>query len=111
MVSASEQKLLSNVASGTVVDEATEREEYIVAGYLPQNRGNRSTNRVGAAVSRRLRTADWNISPTNLKYKADGMFVTGNGDSVTVLVDFGIKSKNRDVAEGVAATVCTWAQV
>ncbi len=82
-----------------------------MAGYLPQNRGNRSTNRVGAAVSRRLRTADWNISPTNLKYKADGMFVTGNGDSVTVLVDFGIKSKNRDVAEGVAATVCTWAQV
>lgn len=82
-----------------------------MAGYRPKNRGNRSTNRVGATVSRRLRAADWNVSPSARKYKADGMFVTGHGDSVTVLMDFGVAAKNQRVAEGVAATVRGWPQV
>lgn len=82
-----------------------------MAGARPRNRGNRSTNRVGATVSRRLRAADWNVSPSARKYKADGMFVTGHGDSVTVLMDFGVAAKNQRVAEGVAATVRGWPQV
>lgn len=82
-----------------------------MAGALPRNRGNRSANRVGATVSRRLRAADWNVSPSAHKYKRDGMFVTGRGDRVTVLLDFGIESKNLRLAEGVAATVRGWDQV
>ncbi len=82
-----------------------------MAGYLPKNRGNRSTNRVGATVSRRLRAADWNVSPTNRKYKSDGMFVSGYGDTVSILIDFGSDSKNQEVAEGVTDTVCSWDQV
>jgi hypothetical protein len=81
-----------------------------MAGLLPQNRGNRSTNRVGSTVSRRLRAAGWNISPSARKYRADGMFVTGHGDSATVLLDFGLDAKNARVAEAVAAEVRGWAQ-
>jgi hypothetical protein len=86
------------------------RKQDIMAGALPRNRGNRSTNRVGSTVSRRLRAADWNVSPSARKYKADGMFVTGHGDSATVLVDFGLDAKNERVAAGVAATVASWAE-
>lgn len=81
-----------------------------MAGALPRNRGNRSANRVGSTVSRRLRAAGWNVSPSARKYKADGMFVTGHGDSVTVLLDFGLSTKNARVAEDVAALVRTWPQ-
>jgi len=81
-----------------------------MAGALPRNRGNRSTNRVGATVSRRLRAAGWNVSPSARKYKADGMFVTGHGDSATVLMDFGLDAKNARVADEVAALVRTWTQ-
>ena len=81
-----------------------------MAGALPRNRGNRSTNRVGATVSRRLRAADWNVSPSARKYKADDMFVTGHGDSFTVLVDFGLATKNTRVAAGVADELRTWTQ-
>jgi hypothetical protein len=81
-----------------------------MAGYRPKNRGNRSTNRVGSTVSRRLRAAGWNISPSARKYKADGMFVTGHGDSVTVLVDFGLADRNMKATEGVSAELANWAQ-
>lgn len=81
-----------------------------MAGALPRNRGNRSTNRVGSTVSRRLRAANWNVSPSARKYKADGMFVTGHGDSVTVLVDFGLADKNMRVTEGVSTELASWAQ-
>lgn len=74
-----------------------------MAGYQPKNRGNRSTNRVGATVSRRLRAADWNISPSARKYKADGMFVTGHGDSVTVLMDFGVATRWKTVLSSSAS--------
>ncbi len=78
----------------------------------PRNNGNRSTNRVGATVSRRLRAANWNISPAARKYKASGMFVTGFPDgSVTVLVDLGLDAKNVRVADQVAAELRTWDQV
>jgi hypothetical protein len=81
-----------------------------MAGVLPRNRGNRSTNRVGATVSRRLRAAGWNVSPSARKYKHAGMFVTGHGDSVTVLVDFELDAKNKRVADGVAAEMRGWTQ-
>lgn len=81
-----------------------------MAGALPQNRGNRSTNRTGTTVSRRLRAAGWNVSPSARKYKADGMFVTGFEDSATVLLDFGVASKNMRLADEVAAEIQTWPQ-
>lgn len=81
-----------------------------MAGFRPSNNGNRSTNRVGATVSRRLRAAGWNVSPSARKFQADGMFVTGHGDSFSVLVDFGLNAKNLRVANGVAAEIGTWAQ-
>lgn len=82
-----------------------------MAGFRPANNGNRSTNRVGATVSRRLRAADWNVSPSARKHMHHGMFVTGMGDYVSVMMDFGIDAKNERVAAGVLQTVSTWAQV
>lgn len=81
-----------------------------MAGALPRNGGNKTANRVGSAVSRRLRAAGWNISPSARKYKADGMFVSAAGDNVTVLLDFGLASKNKRYAGGVEATVRPWAE-
>jgi hypothetical protein len=82
-----------------------------MAGARPANNGNRSTNRVGSTVSRRLRAAGWNISPSARKYKADGMFVTGFGDSVSVLLDFGLAAKNKRYAGDVEETVRAWSEV
>lgn len=82
-----------------------------MTGILPRNRGNRSANRVGATVSRRLRAADWNVSPSARKHKADGIFVSGRGTSVSVLVDLGDEARNFKVAQGIAATVVVWPQV
>lgn len=81
-----------------------------MAGALPRNRGNRSTNRVGSTVSRRLRAAGWNVSPSARKFKYDGMFVTGHGDSVSVLMDFGLDAKNLRVAKAVQLEMAGWAQ-
>lgn len=81
-----------------------------MAGARPANNGNRSTNRVGATVSRRLRAEGWNISPSARKYRYSGIFVTGHGDSVSVLLDLGLAAKNRRYAGDIEATVRTWAQ-
>jgi hypothetical protein len=82
-----------------------------MAGSLPRNHGNKSVNRTGALVSRRLRNAGWTISPGARKHRMDGMFVSQHGDSITVLVDLGGgPARNRDVADQVATEVGTWAK-
>ena len=79
-----------------------------MAGYRPQNRGNRSANRTGSTVSRRLRAAGWNISPAARRHKADGMFVSAQGTWAHVLLDFGVAAKNTRVADQVAGDIRTW---
>lgn len=82
-----------------------------MAGALPQNRGNRSSNRVGASTSRRLRAAGWNVSPSARKYKYDGIFVSGSDGRATVLVDLGLTTKNARVASAIAEEAMAWPQV
>ena len=82
-----------------------------MAGALPRNRGNRSANRIGATVSRRLRAANWNISPAGRRYKEPGMFVSAQECDVSVLVDFELASKNLRVAAQIVDTVNGWDQV
>ncbi|AMD42811.1 hypothetical protein SEA_XKCD426_70 [Streptomyces phage Xkcd426] len=82
-----------------------------MAGALPRNRGNRSANRTGATVSRRLRAADHNVVSPDRRHKSFCMTVRAAGDHVSVLVDYGIPSKNQRVAEDVAATLRGWSQV
>lgn len=82
-----------------------------MSGYVPQNRGNKSRNRNGAAASRRLRTAGWNISPNGRKYKSEGIFVSAGGDLITVLFDLGIDAKNVRLANEMVEelTAAPWA--
>lgn len=79
-----------------------------MAGYQPQNRGNKSASRIGPTVSRKLRTAGWNISPSARKYKNDGVFVSAQGDHVSVLVDLGLDARNLRVGQSIADEVTTW---
>lgn len=82
-----------------------------MAGYLPRNRGNRSTDRTGAVVSRRLRAAGFNISPAARKHKANGIFVSGYKGGATVLVDLGRTGANRATATDIFDRVADWPQV
>ncbi|MGW3571641.1 hypothetical protein ACWDSL_48545 [Streptomyces sp. NPDC000941] len=77
-----------------------------MAGLLPQNSGNRSAQRFGPIVSRRLRTAGFNISPAAARHKRDGVFVRAAGNYISVLVD--IPADASEVAEEIAAAVRTW---
>lgn len=79
-------------------------------GALPRNSGNKSPNRAGTTVSRRLRHAGWNISPSARRYRYSGIFVAGRGDHVSVLVDSGVDARNATVAEEIRAVVRTWPQ-
>lgn len=67
-----------------------------MAGYLPQNRGNKSTSRPGPAVSRRLRRMGWNISPSARRHDFDGIFVVAQGDRVTIQISSGDMARNVD---------------
>ncbi|MFI0532333.1 hypothetical protein ACH3XX_20085 [Streptomyces scabiei] len=80
-----------------------------MSGALPRNRGNRSTNRVGATVSRRLRAAGWNVSPSARRHHHPGVFVRCAGDFVSVLVDTGLDSGRT--ADGIRDAVTAWPQV
>jgi hypothetical protein len=82
-----------------------------MAGALPRNRGNRSTNRVGATVSRRLRAAGWNVSPSARRNKHYGLFVKATGDYVSVMVDTSLDARNEEAANGIRDLVTTWPQV
>lgn len=77
-----------------------------MAGYRPQNSGNRTTQRFGATASRRLRAAGFNISPSARRYKHDGVFVAGRGDFISVLVD--LPARSVAVANKIAETVRGW---
>lgn len=77
-----------------------------MAGITPQNRGNKTTSRLGAVISRKLKKEGWNISPAARRHKADGIFVRATGDYVSVLVDLGANSHIH--ADRLAGTVCGW---
>jgi hypothetical protein len=81
-----------------------------MAGALPRNGGNKSANRVGSTVSRRLRAAGWNISPAARRNLHCGIFVKAMGDYVSILVDTGAEERNAKAAEGIHATVSSWAK-
>jgi hypothetical protein len=81
-----------------------------MAGARPQNRGNRSSNRVGATVSRRLRAAGFNVSPSARKHVYNGLFVSGKEGRATVLVDLGAPTKNKQVAAELIAEMADWPQ-
>lgn len=71
----------------------------------PANNGNRTAQRTGATVARKLRAAGWNISPAARQYTARGVFVSAMDDYVSILVDLGAASeiKARRIAETVSA--------
>lgn len=79
-----------------------------MAGYLSQNKGNRSNTRFGSAASRRLRSAGYNISPAARRHRHDGIFVAGRGDYISVLVDLPGTDRCARAAEEIAATVRSW---
>lgn len=80
-----------------------------MAGALPRNGGNKSANRVGPVVSRRLRAAGFNISPSVVRNVRDGITVAARGDSVSVLVDLPGTCR-AEIARDMAAVVATWPQ-
>lgn len=82
-----------------------------MAGSLPQNRGNRSTNRIGATVSRRLRAAGHNIISPDRRHIVQCTTVQAAGGEVSVLVDYGILGKNERVTLDLIDTVSGWPQV
>lgn len=82
-----------------------------MAGALPRNRGNRSSNRTGSTVSRRLRAAGWTISAPARKHRYPGVFVSTAGDHVSVYVDTDNESRNDRFAADLVAELATWPQV
>jgi hypothetical protein len=77
-----------------------------MAGRRPQNSGNRSSLRFGPIVSRRLKAAGFNISPSARRYTAAGIFVRANENRVSVTVDTG--SNAVEIATEIAAEVASW---
>lgn len=73
-----------------------------MAGYLPQGRGNKTTNRTGSNVSRKLKAAGFNISPAARKYRYEGIFVSAQGDHVSVMVDLGRADRNLALGNQIA---------
>lgn len=82
-----------------------------MAGYLPQNRGNKSASRPGPLVSRKLRAAGWNVSPSARRHDFDGIFVSAQGDSVSVWVRLGSPERNASVALSIELELSVWGQV
>lgn len=81
-----------------------------MAGALPRNGGNKSAIRVGPTVSRRLRAADFNVSPSARRYKADALTVAARGYHISILVDLGLATKNSRVANEIRHELATWPQ-
>lgn len=71
--------------------------------------GNKSSNRIGPAVSRRLRAAGFNISPSASRNVRDGITVAVRGDMVSVLVDLPGTARS-EIARDIAAVAATWPQ-
>lgn len=81
-----------------------------MAGSLPRNRGNRSANRVGTTVSRRLRAAGHNVVSGAARLHC-GLTVSGADGVATVSVDYGIRAKNDRVLGELIDTLASWDQV
>lgn len=64
-----------------------------------------------STISRRLRAASWDISPSARKHRHPGVFVTGAGSHASVLVDTGVGVRNKWVADGIVIDLKTWSQV
>lgn len=80
-----------------------------MSGYRPQNRGNRTAARSGAAVSRRLRSAGVNLSPSGNKHKRPGIFVTGRNEFISIYVDLDANEEDtREVTDHIADVVRSW---
>lgn len=79
-----------------------------MAGTLPQNRGNKTANRVGSTVSRYLKAAGWNISPAARRHRYNGIFVSAQADHVSIVVDLGDAVRNRAVADEMARQLSVW---
>jgi hypothetical protein len=77
-----------------------------MAGKRPQNGGNRSSLRFGPIVSRRLKAAGFNISPSARRYTHQGIFVRASENRISVTVDTGAHCV--DVATEIAAEVAGW---
>ena len=82
-----------------------------MAGSLPRNRGNRSTNRIASNVSRRLRNAGFNIAPASWRHNRQCATVRAAGDLVSVLFDHGVPGRNEYLAHQAWFMVGSWPQV
>lgn len=82
-----------------------------MAGALPKNNGNKTANRIGATVSRRLRSAGIRVSPAADRYRREGTFVAARGDLVSVLVSTGDRASNTATAARVLCAASHWPQV
>ncbi|RPJ36973.1 MAG: hypothetical protein EHM35_07185, partial [Planctomycetaceae bacterium] len=76
-----------------------------MGGYRPKNRGNKSSSRTGVVISRRLRSAGWNVSSAERRFTSNGIFVSAQRDSVGIMIDLGLLTKNLRVANQIAAEV------
>lgn len=79
-----------------------------MTSQLMNNRGNKNTDRTGVTVSRKLRAAGWNISPSARKYSYPGIYVSAQGASVTILVDLASSTQNYQVALDLAGELTGW---
>lgn len=61
-------------------------------------------------VSRRLRAAGFNISPSTRKHRYDGIFVSGQGGHASVLLDLGSHGINRRVVFHIMDEIKRWPQ-
>src|SRR5215470_1232186 len=66
---------------------------------------------IGPVVSRRLRVADVNVSPSARRYRHEGIFVRAVGDMVSVLIDLGSDRRNHEARILVEETISSWPQV
>lgn len=79
-----------------------------MTSQLMSNRGNKNTDRTGTTVSRKLRAAGWNISPSARKYSYPGIYVSAQGASVTILVDLSSSAENYRVAMAMSGELIGW---
>lgn len=69
--------------------------------------GNKTPNRTGPVVSRRLRAAGFNISPSAARNVRDGITVAARGDMISVLID--LPGANRsEIARDIATVAASW---
>jgi hypothetical protein len=80
-------------------------------GYRPANRGNRTPNRVGTVVSRRLRAAGVNVSPSARKYRCPGIFVSTMGSYTSIMIDLLNDAQNDAAADDILSVIRDMVQV